>query len=274
MNKIKLMIRKNYKLYIGIIIGIVLSSISVYATSKINSSDVLYNNESSKLSSTNVQGAIDEIAKESKTNCPEGYICIKNIEVGDYIKMTPTSTSYVLTTEMTGYDYPNQTINPSKLNLWVVTKVNNDGTYEMASYYVSENITFYGKKGYDAYLDTLNKVAKQYMNSNYLISTRYYDGKAEKAYSIGTTTAQSYFYPDQSSTLGSTGYTEYRLAYVAENGNIGSNGGKIVYQSTSAPISNPTSSFTMSGGFRIIATVKSENSMIGSGTLADPYVLN
>lgn len=271
MKKVKEIFKKNYKLYFGIILGIVVSSISVYAATTINSKDVEYSNTTSGLTSTNVQSAIDEVAEKAKSNCPDGYRCTRDVKVGDYIKMTPTSTNYQLTEEMTGYSNV-QTINPSKVNLWQVTKVNDNGTYEMASYYVSENINFSGLEGYNAYLDTLNKVAQQYMNSRYLISTRYYEGSGV-AYSIGTTSAQGYFLPDQLTAADSSGYTRYRLSYVGENGYISPNGGAIVYQRTSAPISNPSSSSTISGGFRITAIVSIGNSMTGLGTKANPYVL-
>ena len=188
--------------------------------------------------------------------------------------MTPTATTYKLTQEMTGYPGSSQTISPSKLNLWVVTKVNKDGTFEMASYYVSNDVNFYGSSGYYAYLDTLDTVAEQYMNSNYLISTRYYDGRAEKAYTIGTNTATEYFYPNQSKGADSSGYTRYRLQTISAYGEFSPYGGEIVFQSTPAPVSNPTSSATVTAGLRIIATVKAGLNWTGAGTKSNPYVLN
>ena len=79
--KIKSFIKENKKIFIGILIGMLISSGSVYAASII-SKDVSYDNSSSKLTSTNVQGAIDEVYKTAtdkvaaaKKECPEGYKC-------------------------------------------------------------------------------------------------------------------------------------------------------------------------------------------------------
>lgn len=60
--KIKSFIKDNKKIFIGILIGMLISSGSVYAASII-SKDVSYDNSNSKLTSTNVQGAIDEVYK-------------------------------------------------------------------------------------------------------------------------------------------------------------------------------------------------------------------
>ena len=79
--KIKSFIKDNKKIFVGILIGMLISSGSVYAASII-SKDVSYDNSSSKLTSTNVQGAIDEVYKTAtdkvaaaKKECPEGYKC-------------------------------------------------------------------------------------------------------------------------------------------------------------------------------------------------------
>ena len=78
-------------------------------------------NTSSKLSSTDVQGALYEIHPSiiSKTTCPDGYLCKERKslpEVGDYVKMVPSLTSYTLDTSKTGYT-STKTINPSELTL-------------------------------------------------------------------------------------------------------------------------------------------------------------
>lgn len=181
MKKIKKILKKNYKLCFGIILGITLSSISVYAVNIINSKDVLYSNANSSLSSIDVQDAIDELSQKAKMYCPEGYKCIKKFEVGDYVKMTPTSTSFTTDTKYTGYS-SSQTINPSELNLWRIIKINDDGTIEMISEYVSSvNIIFYGKTGYLNYVGYLNTIAKQYENSKYTVGSRMigYNGQTE-----------------------------------------------------------------------------------------------
>lgn len=61
MDKLKKFLIKNYTLFFGVIFGIILSSVSVYAVSIINSKDVSYSNTSSGLNSTDVQDAIDEL---------------------------------------------------------------------------------------------------------------------------------------------------------------------------------------------------------------------
>ena len=81
--KIKNFIKDNKKIFVGILIGMLISSGSVYAASII-SKDVSYDNSSSKLTSNNVQGSIDEVYKTAKSKiatakkqCPEGYQCTK-----------------------------------------------------------------------------------------------------------------------------------------------------------------------------------------------------
>ena len=176
--------KKSFKyILVTIITMIILTIVSVYASSTINGSQVTYDNTSSKLSSTNVQGAIDEIYANTN-NCPDGYLC-KEIkltpEVGDYVKMTPTLTSYTTDTSKTGYT-STQTINPSELNLWRVLKVNSNGTIEMISEYTSStSVYFRGKVGYQNLVGYLNVLASKYENSKYTSGSRYigYNGQTE-----------------------------------------------------------------------------------------------
>ncbi len=101
-------------------------------------------------------------------------------KLGDYVKMTPTSTSYTIPTSFTGYSSA-QSINPSELNLWRVIKKNDDGTIEMISEYVSSNPVYLrGKTGYQNIVLTLQTIAEQYKNDDYTIATKhigYYDGQ-------------------------------------------------------------------------------------------------
>ena len=112
---------------------------------------------------------------------------INEIKVGDYISMTPTSTSYTPLGEDTGClndeICTQNTINPSELNLWRVIKKNDDGTVEAVSEYVSStDVYFYGKEGYINFVGTLNKIAAQYTNSKYVERTRHigYSNQTEK----------------------------------------------------------------------------------------------
>ncbi len=114
-----------------------------------------------------------------------------NAKVGDYVKMTPTKTTYSIASSLTGCtqnsDYEKsgycggtttsngtQTINPSELNLWRIIKLNSDGTIEMVSEYVpSTEVYFYGQTGYKKFVGSLNTIASQYANSTYTVATRH-----------------------------------------------------------------------------------------------------
>ncbi len=97
---------------------------------------------------------------------------ISTLKVGDYISMTPTSTSYTVASSVTGND-TDQTINPSELNLWRVIKKNDNGTVDVISENVSTNeIYFKGETGYLNLVGTLNAIASQYGNTSYVSSTR------------------------------------------------------------------------------------------------------
>ena len=89
MKKIKDLVNKNYKVVIGIIIGITISigiGVSAVATK-----DITYDNSTSGLTSTNLQGAIDELntkattkINEAEAKCPDGYKCINQNIVAAY----------------------------------------------------------------------------------------------------------------------------------------------------------------------------------------------
>ncbi len=180
--------RKNYKWIIGIMIGIILSLTGVYAATQYTSKNIYYNNEKSSLSSEDVQGAIDELAEKAKnisiTSCPSGYACIQKkttLALGDYVKMTPTKSSYTTDKSKTGYS-STQTINPQELNLWRVIKINDDGTVEMISEHLSSTeVYFEGQTGYQNFVGYLNVLASQYENSTYTTGSRYfgYNGQTE-----------------------------------------------------------------------------------------------
>ena len=202
--------KKSFKyILVTIITMIILTIVSVYASSTINGNQVTYDNTSSKLSSTNVQGAIDEIYTNinSKTTCPNGYYCKakkSSPEVGDYVKMTPTLTSYTTDTSKTGYT-STQTINPSELNLWRVLKVNSDGTMEMISEYTSStSVYFKGKVGYQNFVGYLNVIASKYENSKYTKGSRYVGYNGQTEYITNTSKIDSTTAPWTSSTGSST----------------------------------------------------------------------
>ena len=102
-------------------------------------------------------------------------------DLGEYIKITPTKSSYTTDASMTGYT-ETQTINPQELNLWRVISLNSDGTVELISEHVSTNgIYFYDKIGYQNFVGYLNVLASQYENSTYTKGSRYfgYNGQTE-----------------------------------------------------------------------------------------------
>ena len=180
--------RKNYKFIIGIFLGIFFSIVGVYAASKYTSKSVYYNNENSSLSSDDVQGAIDELSEKAKNlsnnGCPSGYACLEKkttLALGDYVKMTPTKSSYTTDKSKTGY-ISTQTINPQELNLWRVIKINDDGTVEMISEHVSSTAVYFrGQTGYQNFVGYLNVLASQYENSTYTKGSRHfgYNGQTE-----------------------------------------------------------------------------------------------
>ena len=173
----------NYKILVGLVIGIFLSVTGVYAATTYigNGVYLTYDNSKSGLSSTNVQDALDELYGKS---CPDGYVCLKKkntLALGDYVSMTPTKSSYTTDTSKTG-DTSTQTINPQELNLWRVIRINDDGTVDIISEHVSSiAIYFKGQTGYQNFVGYLNVLASQYENSTYTKGSRYfgYNGQTE-----------------------------------------------------------------------------------------------
>ena len=109
------------------------------------------------------------------------------VKVGDFISMTPTSTSYTPPGELTGCmndaNCTQNTLNPSELNLWRVIKRNNDGTVDMVSVYASSKVVrFRGIVGYMNYVGALNTIASQYTNEKYVERTRYMGYKNQIEY--------------------------------------------------------------------------------------------
>ena len=186
---------KNYKILIGLMIGVLLSVTGVYAATQYASKNVYYNNENSTLSSVDVQGAVDELSDKYKkiygdgTSCPDGYVCLQKkstLALGDYVKMTPTKSSYTTDTSKTGYT-STQTIKPQELNLWRVIKLNDDGTVEMISEHVSSvAVYFRGQTGYQNLVGYLNVLASQYVNSAYTKGSRYFGYNGQTKYITDT----------------------------------------------------------------------------------------
>ena len=92
--------------------------------------------------------------------------------VGEYFTMVPDATSYDVLTTDTGYS-TKQRITPNELTLWRVIKVNNDGSVEAVSHYVSsDTVTLESTTGYANYVAALQEIAEQYSKAGYTQSTR------------------------------------------------------------------------------------------------------
>ena len=177
----------NGKYLFGFLLGILLSGTVVYATITYSASDIFYNSNSSSLTRVDVQGAIDELDK--KIPFCAGICYPTGVSSGDYVSYTPSSTSYTTDTTKTGYT-STQTINPSELNLWRVLSVNNDGTVDIISEYVSSTkVYFKGLVGYQNYIGYLNELAAKYRSSIYTVESRYFGYNGQTEYITNT----SYF---------------------------------------------------------------------------------
>lgn len=202
--KIKKFLKSNIKVLVALIIGMALAGTGVYAATVIASNQISYDNTSSKLTSTNLQDAIDEVYDNAmnKSHCPTNGTAV-TFKVGDYVKMTPSSTSFQTSTTYTGYT-SSQTINPSELNLWRVIRINADNTVDMVSEYVSSvNVYFSGQTGYQNYVGYLNKIAHQYENSCYTVESRHMGYNGQTEYITDTTALTSTTAPQKSSTSSS-----------------------------------------------------------------------
>ena len=149
------------------------------ASLKINGYVVNYDGK--ETTTTDLDSVEDITCDGASSEGSSGEETQANLAVGAYVSMTPTSTSYTISAASTGYD-SDQTINPSELNLWRVISINDDGTIDMVSEYVSStNVYFKGQTGYLNFVGALNTIAKQYENSNYTVGSRYmgYNGQTE-----------------------------------------------------------------------------------------------
>ena len=79
MKKLKEFGKKNIKVLVAFVIGLMLSGVGVYAATYINSENVAYDNSSSGLSATNMQDALDE----AYTNAMVEYECSNPGETSD-----------------------------------------------------------------------------------------------------------------------------------------------------------------------------------------------
>ena len=106
------------------------------------------------------------------------------LQAGDYFTLVPDVTNYTIPTGMTGYEdatrYTQETLHPNELTLWRVINVNNDGTVDAVSEYLSSTrVVFRGVTGYTNYVQALQTIAGQYQKSGYTVGARMmgYDGQ-------------------------------------------------------------------------------------------------
>ncbi len=92
---VKKMFKKNYKIVLGIIIGGIISGVGVYAATTLSSSDITYDNSKSGLTSTNLNGAIDELYEKVNNKPPCKVIKGTGTQTSDEIKCG-TEEFYVL----------------------------------------------------------------------------------------------------------------------------------------------------------------------------------
>lgn len=231
----KKFVKNNHKLLIGIIIGVIISGTGVYAaTILFASGDVGFDNTNTNLTLNgnpvdNVQDAIDAIYQKLPPTCSNSPF-----HLGDYIDMTPTSTSFTPDRTLTGLDDYDTfkenaagtttiagTLNPSELNIWRVIRINGDCTVEVVSEYVSSvNVKFASKVGYMNYIWYLNEIAKQYANTTYTLNPSTapdgafrnvgYDPNQQTAKITNSSALDS-------QTLGTSGGAGYQTLLPAEN---------------------------------------------------------
>ncbi len=92
--EVKKRLKRNYKLVLGIIIGGIISGVGAYAATTISSSNISYDNSKSGLTSTNLNGAIDELYEKVNSK-PCNVINGTGTQTSDEIKCG-TEEFYVL----------------------------------------------------------------------------------------------------------------------------------------------------------------------------------
>ena len=243
------MIKKNSKLILGIIIGLIISIGGVYAANELTARDVRIDKTNGKLANipgNTVEDALDYLHTQASKigTCPEGWMCrdlqnnpmtASELKIGDLVKMVPTLSSFTTDKKKTGYS-ETQTINPQELQYWRVIKRYDDGTVDVVSEYVSSTkICFTGATGYQNFATYLWILASKYANSNYTGGSRHigYDGTkvtgtlTSTAKYDGSSNSRPWSSPTSESTTaanealgaGDTGYrTDYNLVKEAYKG--------------------------------------------------------
>ncbi|MBP5678631.1 MAG: hypothetical protein J6X28_02230 [Bacilli bacterium] len=144
-------------------------------------------------------------------NCSTSYVQkdstaieIVRMNVGDYIRMYPSSQIYTLPAAVSGGS-ADVTISPYQLSLWRIIAKNSDGTIEAVSEYISppsEAIEIGGITGYANYAAILQEIADQYGREYYTQSVRMmgYDGQTMNLSDLSAFNGTSISPPSTTST--------------------------------------------------------------------------
>ena len=156
-------LKKNYKLLIGFMIGMVLTGTTVYAATVLSSNQISYDNTTSKLSSTNVKDALDELSTKTelknRDNIVEGYTYNQTSGASNYC-ITGEESTCVKTT-----CYKSTTANSCKPGDIIKYKVNDT---DVVTFHVmfdnGSTITMQSQKNTISKVATITK--EMYQNAN------------------------------------------------------------------------------------------------------------
>ena len=144
------------------------------------------------------------------------------VKLGDYVTYVPTTTSYTPNATLTGCNGTTacgtiEPLNPSELTSWRVLKINNDGTIDIVSTNVSNQlIHFYGKTGFINYVKVLNEASIAYRNYTYASKTRAFGYNGQTQQITNTTKLTSTTAP-------------WTYSYTSNDSNEAYGGGDIMY---------------------------------------------
>ena len=101
-----------------------------------NSGEESSGSGSSSESGSSESSSSESGSSESSSSSSSENVVANKLALGDYVNYYPTNTSYTAYASNTGYT-ENSTLNPSELTSWRVLKINDDGTVDIVSTYVS-----------------------------------------------------------------------------------------------------------------------------------------